>query len=115
MMRSVVFILLVSAYFALATRLEASGPVPYPPNRVTKLPGLASPLTSSTYTGYLPVDVNGTVEDRALFYFLFSSQSANADKDSLVVWLNGGPGARRVAHCKESHLITIPARCSALS
>lgn len=54
----------------------------------TTMPGLNGTLMKSpSYSGYLDV-----TESKALHYVFTESMSADASKDPVVVWFNGGPG-----------------------
>ncbi|XP_073012909.1 serine carboxypeptidase-like 20 isoform X2 [Typha latifolia] len=55
---------------------------------VTHLPGFDGIFPPKHYAGYITVD-----EDRGrnLFYYFVESET-NPETDSVVLWLNGGPG-----------------------
>ncbi|XP_047155247.1 serine carboxypeptidase-like 20 [Vigna umbellata] len=61
-----------------------------PHSLVTQLPGFSSSFPSNHYSGYISID--GDYESgKNLFYYLVSSERS-AEKDPVVLWLNGGPG-----------------------
>ena len=66
----------------LAGVLSQYGPAA---NEVTSFPGLAGPLPSKQYAGY--VNVPGTAKQ--LYYILVTAESDPATAP-LVLWLNGG-------------------------
>ena len=57
-------------------------------DRITSLPGLASPLPFDMYSGYITVD---PAHGRALFYWFVESAGDPAN-DPILVWMQGGPG-----------------------
>ncbi|CAJ1823215.1 unnamed protein product [Sphenostylis stenocarpa] len=61
-----------------------------PHSLVTHLPGFNSNFPSNHYSGYISID--GDYESgKNLFYYMVSSERS-AEKDPVVLWLNGGPG-----------------------
>jgi len=52
----------------------------------TQLPGAPGPMTTKSYSGYLPV-----TESKALHYVFVESQN-DPTTDPVVIWFNGGPG-----------------------
>lgn len=60
-----------------------------PPGPVTDLPGYG-PVAERQLAGCLPVEDGGGAY---IFFWFIESRSAQPEKDPIVVWLNGGPGA----------------------
>nr|AGV54426.1 serine carboxypeptidase-like protein [Phaseolus vulgaris] len=61
-----------------------------PHSLVAQLPGFNSNFPSKHYSGYISIDGNDE-NGKRLFYYLVSSERS-AEKDPVVLWLNGGPG-----------------------
>ncbi|KAK3275206.1 hypothetical protein CYMTET_16649 [Cymbomonas tetramitiformis] len=59
-------------------------------DRVSELPGLASPLLEENFAGFIPVG-----KASMLFYSLSCARNATPRANSvpLILWINGGPGA----------------------
>lgn len=62
---------------------------------IEDLPGLPDDFNTRQYSGYFPVKnlLDGGKTTNYIHYWFVESQSATKDKDPVVLWLNGGPGA----------------------
>ncbi|DBA03235.1 TPA: hypothetical protein N0F65_011594 [Lagenidium giganteum] len=63
-------------------------------DQIIGMPGLPEDYTARVFSGYLPLNNGGQA-----FYFFAESQSAKAEEDPVLLWLNGGPGASSLAGC----------------
>lgn len=61
-------------------------------DRVDALPGWDKPLFSKTYAGYIEVGSKDNATKMFEHYLFFESEG-NPEKDPLIMWTNGGPGA----------------------
>lgn len=75
-------------FAAVATATTAWSP-PHP-DEVTALPGLATPLRSKLFSGYLRAEASGQT-----FYshYVLTESRGNPSADPLVLWQQGGPGS----------------------
>ena len=64
-------------------------------DRITSLPGLATPLPFDMFSGYLTVNAT---HGRALFYW-FAESAGNPATDPVLVWMQGGPGCSSLIGC----------------
>lgn len=64
------------------------------PDRIHSLPGVPKDYQTAMYSGYLTLSNGGQA-----FYYFAVSQSETPEKDPLLLWLNGGPGASSLAGC----------------
>ena len=64
-------------------------------DKIKLLPGYGAPKTDH-YSGYLDLPATESNKPVHIHYWLTTSMSASPEKDPVVLWMNGGPGASSI-------------------